>query len=136
MTWLAVWSLLREFWPHLVGGLLVLGIVSFALWVVGLVDQVDELEAANGELERQVELYRDNAVKLDAVRGQVMLCLDEVRRVQEEAERWQAQYDAVRRRPPRVVEVPVEVAAPGTPCDQAVAEIAVWIAGEVTDEPR
>lgn len=128
MTWLL---LLKKFWPFLLAGLLLLAILGGLRWFASVVTERGELRDEVAALEAQIALYKKNATTVEQLREEVKTCLDRVEDAQRVAEEWQRRYNARPRRDPIVVEVPVEVSAPGTPCDQAVAEIAAWLAAEV-----
>ena len=128
---LAALEILRRWWPALVVlVLLVVGAVAGLRLGAGGRD-LERARAEALDLRAQVERAEHNAVKVAEVMAAVDRCRAEVAAAQAAADRWQAAYRDAERRPPRVIEVPVTVAAPGTPCDQAAVELAAWLAAEV-----
>ena len=128
---LAALEILRRWWPALlVLALVAVGAVA-GLRLVALGGDLARAQAEAADLRAQVERAERNAVEVAEVLAAVDRCRADVADAQAAADRWRVAYQAAERRPPRVVEVPVTVAAPGTPCDQAAVELAVWLAAEV-----
>jgi len=129
MTWLIALNFLRKYGAQI-------AVVCALVWVsMEFVDRgrdIVRLEATNAVLSDQLDIYRANAVKIAQVRREVLTCLDRIDEVQAMSDDWQARYESAWRKPARVIRVPVEVAAPGTSCDEAVIDIAGWLAEEVS----
>ena len=128
MTWLIAVDFLKR---H---GALVLAAVLL-IWVsaefIDRGNDIERLEAKNAAITAQLDTYKANAANIEDVRREVVVCLERVDAVQAESNDWQRRYNEMERKPARVIRVPVEVAAPGTPCGEATAEIAEWLAGEI-----
>jgi len=128
MTWLLAFKFLKKYGPALV-------VFISIFWVtMEFLDRgrdIVRLEEANKIYQDQISIYEDNTVKVELVRAQVLVCLDRIEEVQAIGNEWQARYEAAERKPPCIVRVPVEVAAPGMPCADAVIDVAEWLAMKV-----
>ena len=119
---------IKKFWLPL---LIVTIFSTVAIKYNLMASKIDKLEAQNTVYLSELETLRANDVTVETMRDEVKVCTDQIAAAQALSAEWQARYDAARSRPARVVRVPVEVAAPGTPCAEAVADIAAWLAEEV-----
>ena len=132
MTWLMIVAAVRKYWRIGIAAGACIVLVWISLEFLDRGRDIVRLKATNAALVEQIGVYRANEITVEDIRRQVIVCLERVAAVQAESDDWQTRYEAARRRPQRVIRVPVEVAAPGSPCDEAVVDIAGWLAEEVT----
>jgi len=108
-----------------VAGLLILVLVGWK--AANVWEERKQLRTENRSLRQQLALYRTNAERLELCLAESTRCLERVDEIEAINSAWSEEIDRLRATPPERVEVPVEVAAPGTPCSQAVSEAREWL---------
>jgi hypothetical protein len=124
--------LLKKFWPVAVAVLMIGAGFAAAAWLDGVLEERDVLRAYNTSMAQTIKQYKANATTVDDLRSEIAVCAQSVLDLQQISDEWRDRYHHAERRNPRIIRVPVEVAAPGTPCDEAATQLAVWLASEVT----
>jgi hypothetical protein len=125
--------LLKRFWRPITAMVAVIVCGLAVRWFFGVLDDRKRLQGEVVNLALVIEQYEENEVTVERLRSEIAVCAQSVLDLQQISDEWRDRYHHSERRNPRIIRVPVEVAAPGTPCDEAAPQLAAWLAAEVSE---
>lgn len=134
--WKLAWKFIRRFWLPIVIASIFIGVAVHYNGLVRknerLTDEKADLIEDNATLKTQLVIFEDTGEKIDATNAKVDRYTKTLDLFVKASTAYQGRMEAREQKPPQVIRVPVEVAAPGTPCEVADVELAEWLAEEVT----